>query len=247
MRAAALVLLAAAMGSGCDRGPAPTKARGPKVARGQGVVSGVIELLGPMPEAKEIPITSRDCVQNRPLLDEAIVAAAAPDGRHLMRNVVVYLKDAPDVDLPVGPPVALGQEGCQYRPHVVAVRTGQVLRISSEDPTAHNNHGLCEANSEFNFGLVSRGASRDMTFAAAETFKMKCDVHPWMNAYVAVFDHPFFAVTGESGRFEITGVPPGEYTLIAWQERLGERIVHVTVPPAAATRPAEEVVIRFGN
>jgi len=124
--------------------------------------------------------------------------------------------------LPAGPAV-LDQVDCQYVPHVLGLRAGQVLRVKSSDPAMHNVHGLSEKNPGFNFGMTRTGESRDLTFARPEQFVVKCDVHPWMTAHVYVFDHPFFAVTGDDGAFEIAGLPPGEHEVVFSHPFLGER------------------------
>ena len=219
--ALALVVLALAGCSGEDPAPAPR----PPVPPGNGVITGTVTLSGKVSEMREIPNSS--CHGGGAnVREETIVSDAA--GR--LANVVVYLKDGPPVSVPAKP-VLLDQVGCRYVPHVVAVRTGQTLRVKSSDPTLHNVHGQSNANPAFNFGMTGAGQTRDLTFARPETFKVTCDVHPWMRAYVAVFDHPLFAVTGEGGTFEIRNVPPGAYTLVAWHERLGTREQQVTVPP----------------
>jgi plastocyanin len=237
------VLLPAVIVAGCDRGNgngASLVAQSrPAVPAGAGVIAGTVELAGKAPEMREIPNSA--CHPGGPLVrDESVVA---DDGGRLA-NVVVYLKDGPPVDVPAAGPAVLDQAGCRYVPHVVALRTGQTLTIRSSDATLHNVHGQCSANPAFNVGMTGPGQSRDFTFARPEVFKVGCDVHPWMAAHVAVFDHPMFAVTGEGGRFEIKRVPPGTYTLVAWHERLGTRQQQVTVPPAAAAgAEAEKAVV----
>jgi plastocyanin len=155
--------------------------------------------------------------------DEQVLAT--DDGG--LQNVLVWLKDGPNVvvakDLAM-----LDQIGCRFVPRVVAVQTGQPLRVKSSDATLHNVHGQCSENSPFNFGL-SQGAQRDVTFTAPERFMVKCDVHPWMAGYIGVFDHPFFAVTPSGGTFRLGGVPAGAYTLAAWHEKYGTQEKQVTV------------------
>jgi hypothetical protein len=174
--------------------------------------------------------------------DESIVTDAAG---HLA-NAIVYLKDGPPIDLPAEP-VLIDQVGCRYVPHVVALRTGQTLRVRSSDATLHNVHGLTEINPPFNFGMSAAGQTRDVSFARPEVLKLRCDVHPWMQAYVAVFDHPMFGVTGADGTFEINHVPPGKYTLVAWQERLGEMTREITVEPAASAAAPVMADFAFGS
>jgi hypothetical protein len=152
------------------------------------------------------------------VVDESVVAS--PSGA--LQNVVMCIKDAPNVGVAIpSDPAVLDQVGCVYRPHVVAMRTGQTLRVKSSDQTLHNVHMLSQANTPTNIGMTQPGY-RDFVLKSAEIFRVRCDVHPWMSAHLAVFDHPFFAVTDEQGKFEIKGLPAGSYTLTAWHERFGE-------------------------
>src|SRR5256885_9862726 len=111
----------------------------------------------------------------------------------------------------------------------MGVRTSEGVMGASHDPTMHNVHVQSSANGAMNFSETQVGASRRIAFSVPEFIRLKCDVHPWMSATVAVFDHPFFAVTGDGGRFEIGRLPPGHYTLVAWHEKYGalERQVNV--------------------
>jgi len=235
------VLVLGLIGTGCDRGGGKTSAPAsrPTVAAGTGVIAGTVVLAGRAPEMREIPNSA--CHPGGPLVREESVVV--DDGGNRLANVVVYLKDGPPVDMPAGSPVVLDQIGCRYVPHVVALRTGQTLTIRSSDTTLHNVHGQCTVNPAFNVGMTGAGQSRDFVFARPETFKVGCDVHPWMAAHVAVFDHPMFAVTRDGGRFEIHSVPPGTYTLVAWHERLGTREQQVTVPAPGAGAEAEKPVV----
>ncbi|MBM3777506.1 MAG: hypothetical protein FJW23_04595 [Acidimicrobiia bacterium] len=147
-------------------------------------------------------------------------------------NVLVYLKDGLSGHTFPAPttPVHMTQKGCKYSPHVFGIQVGQPLEILNDDPTLHNIHALPEINQEFNTGQPIQGMKFNHTFTAREVMvPFKCDVHGWMNAYVAVLDHPFFAVTGPDGSFEISGLPPGTYTFEAWHERLGAQTMEVTV------------------
>jgi hypothetical protein len=125
----------------------------------------------------------------------------------------------------------LDQKGCQYHPHVLAMRVGQTLLVRNSDAFLHNVHALAVDNPGFNVGQPSIDPGKQVgTMKAPEVFKVKCDLHPWMMAYVHVIGHPFFAVTKQDGTFTIpAGLPDGKYALIAWHERLGEKQVIVEV------------------
>ena len=212
---------------GCDRA-APKQSAAPTTGparTGTGIVRGIVTLSGSAPEMATIP--NQPCHAGAPSLrEETVVADAAGD----LQNVIVYLENPPPGPPPeILPAVSLDQINCQFVPHVAALRTGQTLHVGSGDPTLHNVHGLCTVNDAFNFALVAAGQSKDLRFSQPERFPVRCDVHPWMKAWVQVFDHPYFAVTAKDGTFEIKNVPAGSYTLVLWQERYGEMRVPVKV------------------
>jgi plastocyanin len=150
-----------------------------------------------------------------------------------LANVVLSIR-ADDREL-TGPvpnaPAVLDQKGCQYVPHVIAVMVGQPILVKNSDPFLHNVHSLSIDNPAFNFGQPNVDPGRKVSpMKVAERFKIKCDVHPWMSAYVSVFDHPYFAVSGPDGSFAIPGsLPDGQYTVVAWHEKLGEKQLSVDV------------------
>ncbi len=148
------------------------------------------------------------------------------------QNVFVYVKDGlGSRRFPVpASAVTIDQQGCRYRPHVLGVQVGQALEMVNSDPTVHNVHAMAAANQEFNIGQPVQGMKTSRTFASREVMVLlKCDVHPWMNAYVGVLDHPYFAVTGADGRFDLMTLPPGTYTIEAWHEKLGTMTQSVTI------------------
>lgn len=139
--------------------------------------------------------------------------------------------------------VEFDQGGCQYSPHVFAVRVGQTLKILNPDGTLHNVHAFAKVNAEFNEAMPQFRTELEKVFDQAETtpFAVKCDVHPWMNAWAAVFDHPYFAVTGSDGAFTIGNLPAGTYELEIWHERLPPQTHTVTV--AAGEQATVEAVM----
>jgi hypothetical protein len=150
-----------------------------------------------------------------------------------LQNVFVYVKDGLGnkylFETPTTP-VQLNQSGCHYLPHVLGLRTTQPLEIVNSDNTMHNVHGMPQTNREFNFGQVVAGLKNTVTFNAPEVLiPFKCDVHSWMNAYVGVVDHPYFAVSGNGGKFELRTIPPGTYTIEAVHEKLGRQSQSVTL------------------
>ncbi len=173
--------------------------------------------------------------------DDSLIVGPAGE----LRNVFVYVKDdlaGYAFDTPARP-VRLEQRGCRFTPHVVGLQAGQTLEIANLDDTLHNVHAITKANDDFNIGAV-RGAVSKRTFATPETMiTFRCDVHGWMTAYAGVLRHPYFVVTGADGRFELKGLPPGEYTIAAWHEKFGTRTARVTLAP----KETKEIAFTFGG
>ncbi len=158
-----------------------------------------------------------------------------------LENAFVWVKSGLEgyaFDAPTGQ-VTLDQQGCVYLPHVLGLRTGQELRILNSDPTTHNVNPTPANNRDWNESQGPNAPEKIKTFARQEVMiPVKCNVHPWMKAYIGVVDHPFFAVTGKDGAYELKGLPPGTYTVEAWHEKLGPMEQQVTVA-ASETKTVE--------
>ena len=151
-----------------------------------------------------------------------------------LQNVFVYVKDGlGQMKFPVPTtPVVLDQQGCTYAPRVFGIQAGQPLEILNSDETLHNIHALPMNNREFNRGQALKGLKHTHVFTTPEVMvPFKCDVHNWMNAWVGVLDHPFYAVSAAGGSFAIENLPPGTYTIEAWHEKLGTQTQMVTIGP----------------
>jgi plastocyanin len=195
-----------------------------------GSISGSVKFEGTPPAAETIRL-SKDCVTGpgpNPQGESVLVGA---DGG--MQNVFVYVRDGLNTSYTFDPPAApaeLKQTGCIYRPRVMGVQVGQPIDVVNDDPTLHNVHALPMVNSEFNKHQPQQGQHMTHVFTAPEVMvRFKCDVHPWMSSYVGVVAHPFFAVSDQTGHFDIKGVPPGTYTVEAWHEKYGRQSSKVTV------------------
>tara|TARA_B100000686_G_scaffold113346_1_gene121011 strand:- start:81 stop:686 length:606 start_codon:yes stop_codon:yes gene_type:complete len=164
------------------------------------------------------------------------------DENNGVKNVLVYVKESKsgsllkNYDTPKEAAV-IDQKGCVYVPHVLGVMVGQQLDILNSDGTLHNIHALPKVNKEFNKAMPRSKKQMSVKFDKVEApFKIKCDVHPWMGAFLGVFDHPYFAVTDDSGSYTISGLAPGKYVLEAWHEKLGLQTVDLSVDESGATQ-----------
>jgi hypothetical protein len=204
-----------------------------------GDITGTVKLDGQAPAAEPIDMSAvPDCnnLHPDPVNKEDVVA----NDKGMLKNVVLSIKKDEAPDLPAGEApkeaAVLDQQGCTYHPHVLALMTGQELMIKNSDPFLHNIHTLSSVNPAFNKAQPSKNDGEKVDSPKApEVFHVKCDVHPWMSAYMAVFDHPYFAVSDENGKFDIKNVPDGEYTVHAWHEKLGEQDQKVTVKDGKGT------------
>ena len=196
-----------------------------------GVVSGVVKLDGTPPKMRTINMRSvPTCNQmhETPALTEDVVMG----DDSMLQNVVVYLRgDFNAYSFPENTqPVTIDQHGCVYTPHVIAVTTRTPVQVHNSDMATHNSLALTKANSPWNETQAVGGKAVERVFSAPEVaLALKCNIHPWMKVYVAVFNNPYFQVTGKDGSFTLKNVPPGNYKLTAWQERYGTTEQSITV------------------
>jgi plastocyanin len=195
-------------------------------------ITGTVTFAGTAPKLNPIPMDADPvCAKKHstPVLSEKLVLGSG----NTMGNILVYVSKG----LPAGKtypapstPVTLDQNGCMYVPHVQGIMVGQAYRILNSDGILHNIHALPKINSQFNRPMPPTMKETSTKFDKAEdVFTIKCDVHPWMQAFMGVFTHPFFATTKADGKFTISGLDPGTYTITAWHEILGPQTMTVTV------------------
>jgi plastocyanin len=199
-----------------------------------GDVKGVVTIDGVAPKNDPIKMNADPkclAVNKTPQTQETYMVGS--DGKSL-ENVFVYVKDGLgnySFDPPTGT-AQIDQHNCRYHPHVFGMRVGQTLEIINSDDTLHNIHAMPKGNQEFNTGQPVQGMKTTHVFTAKEVMvPFKCDVHGWMNAYVGVLDHPYFATTDKDGKFDLKGLPPGTYTIEAWHEKMGPMTQSVTIGP----------------
>ena len=194
-------------------------------------VTGTVTYEGEIPKFKEIQMDADPiCLSHN---KEKVFPQSLVLGENkTLGNVFVRLtRNVPKVNYPPpDEPVVINQEGCMYHPHVLGIMVGQTLKILNPDGTLHNVHVLSKVNPEFNLAMPKFRIETSKVFDKPEfMFPIKCDVHPWMGAWVTVMDHPYFNVTGVDGRFTIKDVPAGTYDIEAWHEKLGTRSATINV------------------
>jgi plastocyanin len=199
-----------------------------------GSVSGMILLDGAPPKPRVLNMAAAQACKKQHADNPATSEDVVPGDGGTLQNVVVYLQgdfSSYSFDVPQTP-ASLDQGGCQFQPHVVALMVGQPLDVSSTDKISHNVNAMAKTNATWNHTQSPNGQPYRQAFAHPEVaIPVKCNIHPWMKAYIAVLDSPYFAVTGHDGTFTLKNVPPGTYTLTAWQEAYGSTEQSITVGP----------------
>jgi plastocyanin len=202
-----------------------------------GTLSGKVVFNGTAPAAQTLDMNADPTcagAHSGPVTSEEVLVNA----NGTLKNVFVYVKEGLEGKTfpAAATAVNLDQKGCRYTPHVFGVQVGQPINIINSDPTLHNVHGMPANSKEFNIGMPIQNMKLTRKFDAPEVMvKFKCDVHPWMSAYAGVLAHPFFAVTGDEGTFEIKDLPAGTYVVEAWHEKYGVQTQSLTVTDAAQT------------
>jgi plastocyanin len=195
-------------------------------------VTGTVTFAGTAPALKPLAMDADPACAKKhtgPVPSERLVLGTGTT----MGNVIVYVSKG----LPAGKtwpapstPVVLDQKGCQYLPHAQGIMVGQTYKILNSDGILHNVHSLPKVNSQFNKPMPPTMKEATTTFPKPENvFQIKCDVHPWMTAWIGVFTHPFFSTTGKDGKFTISGLDAGTYEITAWHEVLGTQTASVKV------------------
>jgi plastocyanin len=226
-----LVLAAAACGgdSTCDGTHTPT----PIDPATTGAIAGSVRVTGTVPRSTPVQMSGECSALHRGAPDGGDVLVH--DGR--VENAFVWVKSGLGDRVFAVPatPIVIDQKGCMFQPRVAGAQVCQPIEFRNSDALLHNVHGTPGQSDAWNFGLGVQGSHRTVRLAKPEVMVVtRCDVHPWMRAYLGVVDHPFFAVTGADGAFELRGVPAGDYVVGAWHEVLGTREARVTVKPGTS-------------
>lgn len=198
-----------------------------------GTITGTVKLIGTAPKMAIIkmgadPACEKD--NKGPVHSEEVVVGEG----NTLANVVVFIKSGlGNYSYPTpSQPATLDQKGCMYYPHIVCLMTGQQFQVINSDSLTHNIHVMPKDNRQWNESQPQGAGPITKDFARAEmAIPVKCNIHPWMKAYINVFDNPYFATTSDDGTFTLKNVPPGTYTVEAWQEKYGTTDQQVTVGP----------------
>lgn len=235
--AAGVLLLAGGVERSLLHGAAAAKPAAKPDSSLTGSVVGRVRLEGPKPgPTRTNMLSDPNCAKQHPgaVMNEDFVVGS----EGALENVVVFISDGMNgksFDVPAEAAV-IEQKGCVYKPHVIAMQTNQKLKVVNSDNTLHNVHPVPTNNREWNKAQPG-GSTLEETFPREEiAIPVKCNVHPWMRSYIAVFKHPYFAVSGKDGSFDLRNLPPGEYTVKAWHEKLGMMPQKITVAAGEAKK-----------
>jgi len=185
-------------------------------------IRGAVKFAGTIPAPKPVSMSADPSCSKQhagPVLNREVIT----DSKGGLQNAVVFIAGGlgdRTFDVPKDK-VVISQKGCLYEPHVLVMRANQPLEVVNRDPTSHNIHPTPANNREWNKAELP-GAALEEVFPREEiAIPVKCNIHPWMRGYIAVFKHPYFAVTREDGSFDLPSLPPGTYTVTVWHEKLG--------------------------
>jgi plastocyanin len=205
-----------------------------------GEITGTVTLKGtPQPEKDITPLKEDpNCGKFHAEMPKTRFYVAGPKGE--LADVVISVQGISGKSTGASAsPVLMDQKGCEYIPQILAVQTGQKITVKNSDPVLHNVHAspTVAGNNEENKAQMPSGPDLTFSFAKPEEFlKFKCDVHPWMFAWVTVFDHPYYAVSAKDGTFKIANVPPGKYTLQAAHRKAGKVSQEIEVKDGAPAK-----------
>ena len=194
-----------------------------------GTVSGKVTYTGTPAKPKPIDMSKEPtCAKQHatPLTTETVVSGP----NNALANVVIYLSaGAPDEGQVPSQAVTFEQKGCQYLPHVLAMHTGQELKVVNSDQTSHNIHPLAKINREWNKSQPPGTPPLSEKYDKEEFITVKCNVHPWMRGYFAVLKTSHYDISKDDGGFKLPNLPPGKYTVTAWHEDYGTQTADVTI------------------
>jgi len=190
-----------------------------------GTISGSVKFKGSAPAPKKLDVgKDKEVCAKSPKTDQSLIVNGGKKGKK------IGLKK-----------VTLDQNGCEYKPHVLAFPAGSTVEILNPDGILHNVHSYSKVNSPFNQAQPKFKKTLDVKIEKPEAVEVKCDVHGWMQGWLVATENPYFAVTDNSGNFKLTDVPAGTYTVEVWHEKLGKSSQKVTVKAKEEAKVTFEV------
>ena len=206
---------------------------------GGGSISGTVTYKGTPPAPAKLDVNKdKEVCGTDAKVNKELIVGAAGGIQYAVVSIQGITKGKPFGDAKV----VLDQKGCEYAPHITLLPAGSELEIQNSDGILHNIHSYSQKNAPINRAQPKFKKTINETFKDPEAIKLACDVHGWMQGWLIVEDSPYYAVTDEKGNFKLTDVPPGDYTLKVWQEKLGESTQKVTVKSGADTAANFELV-----
>jgi plastocyanin len=199
-----------------------------KPPAGGGSITGKVTYTGTPAKMKPIDMSKEpSCAKQHatPVMTQNVTTGAG----NSLQWVVVYISGGDQSSNAPSQAVRYDQKGCEYLPHVLPMQVSQQLQIYNDDQTSHNIHPLAKVNSEWNKSQPAGSPPIDTKYDKPEFIPVKCNIHPWMHGYFVVLNTSHYAVTGEDGSFDLKGLPPGKYTVTAWQEQYGTQTQDVTI------------------
>jgi hypothetical protein len=199
-----------------------------------GTLTGKVRFTGKRPPRKTVDMDEDPQCQklhHTPVSDNAVEV----NRNGTLANVFIYVKQGLEGKTfkPPTTPAVMDQKGCWFIPRVLGIQTGQPFDVTNSDPVTHNIHPRAHINREWNHSQAEGAPPLEREFTQREIMiRVKCNIHSWMHAWIGVVDNPYFAVTGSDGAFSLKNLPPGAYTIEAWQEALGSQEQQVTISPS---------------
>jgi len=191
-----------------------------------GAIKGKVTYTGSVPTRKIIPTKDQEVCGGIREVPQVLVGAGGG-----VLDAIVYLKEVPKGkrwDKPKKTPT-INNRKCNFEPHVQVMPAGMNLAILNSDPVLHNTHGFLIKATVFNVAMPKQGMRVERPIRKPGIVRVECDAHGWMLAWIYAADNPYYAVTDKDGTFSIPAVPPGEYTMVVWQEHTGSMEMSVIV------------------